>query len=899
VGVDFPGISDPTDFWVDIYLDRNRDGIFQTTENVSSRKFTAPAFGSGGLTSTQHTISLTPTDVTGDTRIRVIFSRIGNQGPCDNGTFTGEVEDYIVSIIGTCPTLSANITPTNASCPGQNGSLVASGTGGTAPYSYSWSNGSNGATLNAAAGTYTVTVTDKFNCTGTASGTIGSTPDNTAPTASCPANMDIGNTTGVCGATVTYSVNSSDACGVASTTKTNGIASGGTFPIGTTNNSFTVTDVNGNSASCSFSVTVSDTEDPTVSCPSNIVQSNDANSCGAQVSYTVTGSDNCSGSSVTKTSGLASGSTFSIGNSSVSFSATDAAGNTSTCSFMVTVNDTQDPGITCPSNITKSNDQGVCNAVVTYSVTSSDNCTGETISQSGGISSGSTFSKGNTVNSFTVTDASGNTATCSFSVTVNDTEAPVATCPANINQSNDQNVCGATITFSVGSSDNCPTEVLAQTGGIASGNLFPIGTTNNTFTVTDVSGNTATCSFSVIIKDTQLPTVTCPANVDQNNDSGVCGAAITHSATSADNCPNEVLSTDPAHVSGSTFSVGNTVVTYTVTDANNNTASCSFSITIRDTEDPTITCPNPISRNNDQGVCGADVTYTVNTSDNCPNEILTQDNGIASGSTFSIGTTTNVFTVTDANGLTATCSFQVTITDVELPSINCPTNLVLGNDQGQCGRQVTYGEPNGSDNCGSTSIRTAGQGSGTTFGLGTSTETYQVTDASGNTATCSFSITINDTENPVISLLGDNPVFLCEGESYIEAGATASDNCDNNVGQNILINANGLNINQEGNYNVIYTVTDVNGNSASQVTRAVIVKHQPAQLAPQNCGSCSQIRFDFCEGGAAPDLEALLTANINYEPGVNFIWYADNSNSQGSWFVFCFLTIVKIEVPML
>jgi len=54
------------------------------------------------------------------------------------------------------------------------------------------------------------------------------------------------------------------------------------------------------------------------------------------------------------------------------------------------------------------------------------------------------------------------------------------------------------------------------------------------------------------------------------------------------------------------------------------------------------------------------------------------------------------------------------------------------------------------------------------------------------------------------------------------------------------------------------------------------------QLAPQNCASCNQIRFDFCKGDPTPDLELLLTSNSSYEQGNNFLWYEDNSGAQGS-----------------
>jgi hypothetical protein len=93
---------------------------------------------------------------------------------------------------------------------------------------------------------------------------------------------------------------------------------------------------------------------------------------------------------------------------------------TATCSFTVTVNDTEDPAITCPADITTSNDTGDCSAVVTYTTpVGTDNCTGATTTQTAGLPSGSAFPVGVTTNTFVVTDAAGNTATCSFTVTVN------------------------------------------------------------------------------------------------------------------------------------------------------------------------------------------------------------------------------------------------------------------------------------------------------------------------------------------------------------------------------------------------------------------------------------------------------------------------------------------------
>ncbi|HPE87092.1 MAG TPA: HYR domain-containing protein, partial [Bacteroidales bacterium] len=111
-------------------------------------------------------------------------------------------------------------------------------------------------------------------------------------------------------------------------------------------------------------------------------------------------------------------------------------------SYTIEFLDETNPTLTCPADITVSNDAGNCSAVVSYSTpTGSDNCAGSSTLQTGGLPSGSAFPVGTTTNTFEVTDASGNTTTCSFTVTVNDTENPTLTCPADITVSNDAGNC--------------------------------------------------------------------------------------------------------------------------------------------------------------------------------------------------------------------------------------------------------------------------------------------------------------------------------------------------------------------------------------------------------------------------------------------------------------------------
>jgi hypothetical protein len=122
---------------------------------------------------------------------------------------------------------------------------------------------------------------------------------------------------------------------------------------------------------------------------------------------------------------------------------------------------------------------------------------------------------------------------------------------------------------------------------------------------------------------------------------------------------------------------------------------------------------------------------------------VTQTSGLPSGATFPAGVTTNTFTVTDDAGNTSTCSFTVTVTnnDVTPPVVSgCP------NSMNACPSQVVnFNAPTGTDNCGGvvTVTQTAGLPSGSIFPIGVNTVTYTLTDASNNSSTCSFTITVS------------------------------------------------------------------------------------------------------------------------------------------------------------
>src|ERR1043166_2675908 len=108
---------------------------------------------------------------------------------------------------------------------------------------------------------------------------------------------------------------------------------------------------------------------------------------------------------------------------------------------------------------------------------------------------------------------------------------------------------------------------------------LPLGTNVVTWTATDASGNTRTCQQTVIVEDHENPTVKCPHDVSVPAASSA-GSHVTYSAPIAsDNCSIATVSSVPA--SGSVFPIGETTVSNTVTDANGNTSTCTFTVYVR------------------------------------------------------------------------------------------------------------------------------------------------------------------------------------------------------------------------------------------------------------------------------------------------------------------------------
>ena len=195
---------------------------------------------------------------------------------------------------------------------------------------------------------------------------------------------------------------------------------------------------------------------------------------------------------------------------------------------------------------------------------------------------------------YRITDACGNFVDIDHIINIDDNTLPVITgCPADISINSSTGSCDTSATWAIPvATDNCG--ILSFISSHNPGDAFSAGTTIVTYTATDNCGNISTCTFNVNVADAELPVVNCPADIVQVADNGVTTATVViPDATISDNCSitkliwimsgattATSLSSGINQIGTSTFNTGITTVEFTITDAADNSSSCSFTVTI-------------------------------------------------------------------------------------------------------------------------------------------------------------------------------------------------------------------------------------------------------------------------------------------------------------------------------
>jgi hypothetical protein len=585
-----------------------------------------------------------------------------------------------------------------------------------------------------------------------------------------------------------------------------------------------VTDDCENTTSCTFQLTLNDEIDPVVECPSNQEVLPTGNCVYTLEDYTslAAASDNCDAEPAL--SQIPAPGAALNGTTTVSITATDAAGNSSVCTFEVNLISLPPVFNLLPSDITVSCESDVPGK---QDVEAFDDCDGEVqviFSQTGLPLS--CPGMGTVVNTWTATDSHGNSIAHTQTVTVMDqTDPELTSYPADITVTCLADVPGNQGVMGV---DNCGetlTPVFIQSSPPACSGS---GTMTNTWLVQDCAGNSVVHVQTVTILDQEGPefdflpqaiTVSCADEVPGSQN-----------VTATDNCGGPVTVVFSQSDLPPCPGLGAVVNTWTATDCAGNSSAHTQLVTIFDNMAPVLSAyPLPLIV-----TCIDDVPGDpgITATDNCSGPV-----DVAFSQTINVncpgsGTVTNIWTATDCAGNMEMYAQVVTIDDNTPPVLSAQpapvTVSCLSDVPGDPGITAT-------DNCGGVVDVTFQQiVNGNCPGSGTVTNTWTATDCAGNSSVYSQLVTIADNAPPVLSALPQNLTVACEDAIPGAQGITASDNCGG--GLTVVFTQTGLPLSYPNPGQVVntWTVTDCAGNSTSHSQFITIEDNEAPDAVCQN-----------------------------------------------------------------
>ena len=494
--------------------------------------------------------------------------------------------------------------------------------------------------------------------------------DSAAPTITCPSNITVTANEGQSQAFVPDPDGSSSNVGSPTTTgdeplevtgsREDGDALTGAYPFGVTDITWIATDPAGRQATCTQTVTVIPDQVLTITCPANVTVNSPSGCDPATVNpgtptsnsetATILGrrSDNLAYSNAPEFNDP-----YPVGTTTIEWTATDTDTQSASCTQTVTVTgtDTTPPTLNVPPNIVTSTsecsilideenfnataeDDGACGSTVNISRTGIPRVPCPVPGDPNRTCESFVFPTGTTVVTYTATDASGNSTSGTQTVTVNEDPNinPTIDAPQDMTFYTGPNVTtcdtfvGDATLGTATASDNCPGVVVTRTG-VPAGNLFTVGTTTITYRATDRVGNFAEDTQTVTVIDNTPPVISCPANITQNTDPGLCSATVNPgTATATDNCdsnPTIVGTRSDNQPLNAPYPKGTTTITWTATDHASptpNQSSCVQTITVEDNEAPVITTTGltPILWPANHAYHTFDVTtFVIGASDNC------------------------------------------------------------------------------------------------------------------------------------------------------------------------------------------------------------------------------------------------------------------------------------------
>ncbi|MEE2601194.1 MAG: HYR domain-containing protein [Thermoproteota archaeon] len=497
---------------------------------------------------------------------------------------------------------------------------------------------------------------------------------------------------------------------------------------------------------------------------------------------------------------------FPIGETVVTWTATDLAGNVSNFVQKVTITDTIIPILRAPEDIVIEATSLNQNEINLGEATVSDN--GEIVSMINDASQ--FFAIGDTIVTWSVADASGNVSNDTQLVSVVDTTAPEVLPLEDV------------IVEAISINENIVSLVNPYISDIQeviiykdAPELFTIGETSVTWIVTDASGNHSVSTQTVSIIDTTIPDFTVPED-------------LTIEATSLEATFVEIGQAQAEDITGissiannapETFPLGSTVVSWSATDNYGNTVADDQTITVVDTTAPTIIAEQDIVVEAVDPIMNHIELNTPDAADNVGIESIVND----SSDTFSIGSTVVTWTVTDTYGNNSQATQVVTVVDTTAPEVSIPSDIVA-EAVGISNNSVELGIATAVDIMGVVSISNNAPGF---YPIGETTITWTAIDLAGNSATATQTVTIVDTTAPSISAPDSVTV---EATSVSSNTVELSNPISNDLIDIPIISNNAPGFYPIGETTITWTAIDLAGNSATATQTVTIVDTTAPEL---------------------------------------------------------------------
>ena len=257
----------------------------------------------------------------------------------------------------------------------------------------------------------------------------------------------------------------------------------------------------------------------------------------------------------------------------------------------------------------------------------------------------------------------------------------------------------------------------------------------------------------VVINDTIPPVLTCPADITIGNVPGQCFGALAAlpAPTAVDDCDTNVsISSTMSFGKALQIPLGTQTITYSASDNCGNKSTCTVTVTVVDTETPTVICDQitQISLNNIGTAFVPAAVFNDGSFDNCAGPLLFEASrdGVAYGPgvTFGCADVGQVnmvfFRATSADGLSDICMVEVLVDDKIGPLLACPADLTVNCTDLATDLSV-YGQPTVLETCGAT-LTTDSTSTVGNCGTGVIMRTFTATDASGNASSCTQLITV-------------------------------------------------------------------------------------------------------------------------------------------------------------